>query len=82
MFGQQMNHDQPLLFLEKNIISKKLVVAISIAMSRVVIGNKPSTNISSVPMKETTKVFGFDKMYPDAKQALDKDAYLFSEVFL
>ena len=46
------------------------------AMSRVVMGNKPSTNISSVAVKETSKLFEFDKLYADARQALDKDAYV------
>ena len=46
------------------------------AMTRVVMGNKPSTNISNVALQETTKLNGFDQIYPAACQALSRDAYV------
>ena len=46
------------------------------AMTRLVMGNRPSTNISNVALKETTLLNGYDSLYPSARQALDKDAYV------
>ena len=45
-------------------------------MTRLVMGNKPSTNISGVAVKETTKLEDFLTRFPIARQALDKDSYV------
>ena len=46
------------------------------AMTRLVMGNKPSTSISGVAMKETARLEDFFTKYPAARQALDQDSYV------
>ena len=50
-------------------------------MTRLVMGNKPSGNISIVAVKETAKMNDFEKRYPIAYQALTFDSYV-DNVFL
>ena len=45
-------------------------------MSRLVMGNIPSTNISVVAVKETAKMEDFPAKYPIAFQALTEDSYM------
>ena len=45
-------------------------------MCRLVMGNRPSTGISGVAVKETTKLEDFSVKYPVARQALDRDSYV------
>ena len=45
-------------------------------MTRLVMGNKPSTNISGVAMKETTKLEDYAAKYPIAREALDRNSYV------
>ena len=51
------------------------------AMTRLVMGNKPSSNISIVAIKETAKLDDFETKYPFAYQALMFDSYV-DNVFL
>ena len=51
------------------------------AMTRLVMGNKPSTNISIVAVKETAQLEDFKTRYPVAYQALMYDSYV-DNVFL
>ena len=51
------------------------------AMTRLVMGNKPSSNISIVALKETAKLNDFENKYPVAYQALMFDSYV-DNVFL
>ena len=46
------------------------------AMTRIITGNIPSTNISIVAIKETTILNGNDRKYPDAKEALQRNSYV------
>ena len=46
------------------------------SMSRILMGNMPSTNISEVPIKETAKMEDFPAKYPVAFQALTEDSYM------
>ena len=45
-------------------------------MTRLVMGNRPSTSISGVAVKETTKLDNFATQFPAARQALDRDSYV------
>ena len=45
-------------------------------MTRLVMGNKPSTSISGVAVKETTKLEDYMLRFPVARQALDRDSYV------
>ena len=51
------------------------------AMTRLVMGNKPSTNISVVAVRETAELFDFKQRYPEAHATLVKDTYV-DNVFL
>ena len=50
-------------------------------MTRLVMGNKPSSNISIVAVKETANLNDYSEKYPIAHQALCKDSYV-DNVFL
>ena len=45
-------------------------------MTRLVMGNKPSTSISGVAMRETSLLEDFAIRYPVAYQALNRDSYV------
>ena len=45
-------------------------------MTRLVMGNRPSTSISGVAVKETTKLEDYMDRFPVARQALDRDSYV------
>ena len=45
-------------------------------MTRLVMGNKPSTSISGVAVRETAKLEDFSSRYPIAQQALNRDTYV------
>ena len=45
-------------------------------MTRLVMGNRPSTSISGVAMKETARLEDYFTRYPVARQALDRDSYV------
>ena len=51
------------------------------AMTRLVMGNKPSTNISIVAVRETANLFDFKQQYPEAHATLVNDTYV-DNVFL
>ena len=46
------------------------------AMTRLVMGNGPSTAISIIAVKETTNLFNFATQYPDAKETLCRNSYV------
>ena len=45
------------------------------AMTRLIMGNKPSTNISIVAVQQTTKLFDFEERLPEACEVLRKELY-------
>ena len=45
-------------------------------MTRLVMGNKPSTNISIVAVEESTELEGFQESEPEACEVLMKDIYV------
>ena len=46
------------------------------AMTRLVMGNKPSSNFSQIAVKETTKLEDFTGRYPIASKALNENGYV------
>ena len=46
------------------------------AMTRLVMGNKPSANISQIALKETANLEGNDLKYPEVAKALKEDSYV------
>ena len=46
------------------------------AMTRLVMGNKPSSNISVLAVRECTNLLNYKKRYPDACQTLLRDTYV------
>ena len=47
-------------------------------MTRLVMGNKPSTNISIVAVQESTELEDFQSSEPEACEVLKKDIYVYN----
>ena len=45
-------------------------------MTRLGMGVKPSANFASIAMKETAKLYDYEKEYPAARKALSEDSYM------